>query len=189
MTKDGEVVIHHDATLDRTTTGTGLVIDHTLAELRNLFLKDIKGNVTNYRIPTLDEAITWARGKTILVLDQKDVPLEMRVRKVVEHEAQSFAMLIVGSPSDAQTCHQLDENICMEVMMGDRRKVEAFDKTGVPWSNIIAFVGHSPPQDKQLLQMIHDKGARCMAGTSRHLDQQLVIDAVKQPAELECAIP
>ena len=185
MTKDGQIVIHHDATLDRTTTGTGLVIDHTLAELRSLFLKDIEGNVTNYRIPTLDEAITWARGKTILVLDQKDVPLEVRVRKVIEHEAQSFAMLIVGSTTDAQTCHQLDKNICMEVMMGDRRKFQAFDKTGVPWSNIIAFVGHTPPQDKQLLQMIHDKGARCMAGTSRHLDQRLVIDAVKQPAELE----
>ena len=29
ITADGELVLHHDATLDRTTTGTGLVKDHT----------------------------------------------------------------------------------------------------------------------------------------------------------------
>jgi len=185
LTKDGQIVIHHDATLDRTTTGSGRVADHTLAELKSLFLKDINGNVTDCRIPTLDEVITWARGKTILVLDQKDVPLQVRVQKVVDHRAQGFVMLIVGSVSDAQTCHQLDKNICMEVMMGDQGTFQAFDKSGVPWRNIIAFVGHNPPKDKELLMMIHAKGARCMAGTSRNLDQQLVIDAARQPAELQ----
>ncbi len=185
MTKDGQIVVHHDATLDRTTTGTGLVVDHTLAELKSLFLKDTEGNVTDDRIPTLDEAITWARGKTILVLDQKDVPLEVRVKKVIEHGAQGFVMLIVGSPSDAKRCHQLDKNICMEVMMGDRKKFQAFDETDVPWGNIIAFVGHTPPQDQELIEMIHAKGARCMAGTSRYLDRGIAMEEVKQPDELE----
>ncbi len=185
MTKDGQVVLHHDATLDRTTTGSGRVADHTLAELKELFLKDIDGRVTDYRIPTLDEAITWAKGKTILVLDQKDVPLELRVQKIAEHQAQGFAMMIVGSVADAKKCHQLDEDICMEVMVGDRDKFHAFDKSGVPWSHVIAFVGHNPPQDEELLRMIHDKEARCMAGTSRNLDQELNIGTAKQPAELE----
>ena len=33
FTKDGQIVLHHDPTLDRTTTGTGPVADHTLKEL------------------------------------------------------------------------------------------------------------------------------------------------------------
>jgi glycerophosphoryl diester phosphodiesterase len=185
MTKDGKLVIHHDATLDRTTTGTGQVAEHTLAELKTLFLRDINGNVTDYRIPTLDEAMTWAKGKTILVLDQKDVPLEVRVQKIAEHQAQSYAILIVGSVSDARKCYELDKSICMEVMMGDRGKFQAFEKSGVPWSNIIAFVGHTPPQDHELLEMIHAKGARCMAGTSRYLDKELVIGALEQPSDLK----
>jgi glycerophosphoryl diester phosphodiesterase len=36
LTKDGEVVVIHDHTVDRTTNGTGAVIDSTLAELQQL---------------------------------------------------------------------------------------------------------------------------------------------------------
>ena len=38
-TADGAIVVHHDATLDRTTSGTGPLATHTLAELRALTLK------------------------------------------------------------------------------------------------------------------------------------------------------
>ena len=67
----------HDATIDRTTTGTGKVSDYTFEELQQFFLKDREGNVTPYKIPTLEECIVWSRGKTILNLDIKDVPLEV----------------------------------------------------------------------------------------------------------------
>ncbi|TWU18529.1 glycerophosphodiester phosphodiesterase family protein [Allorhodopirellula heiligendammensis] len=187
LTKDGQIVLLHDATLDRTTTGTGLVRDATLEELKNLYLKDIDGTVTEYRIPTLDEAITWARGRTILVLDQKDVPLDLRVQKIIEHNAQGFVMLIVNNIAEAKRCHQLDKNICMEVMLGDRKKLQAFETSGVPWGNILAFIGHQPSHDQELIQRIHDEGARCMSGTSRNLDQQIVIDRARQPADLEAS--
>lgn len=36
MTKDGELVVIHDETLERTTTGAGYVKDYTLAEIRTL---------------------------------------------------------------------------------------------------------------------------------------------------------
>ena len=36
LSKDGQIVIIHDETLDRTTTGKGYVKDHTLAELKLL---------------------------------------------------------------------------------------------------------------------------------------------------------
>lgn len=36
LTKDGVLVTHHDATVARTSNGTGAVIDHTLAELKTL---------------------------------------------------------------------------------------------------------------------------------------------------------
>ena len=58
-------------------------------------------------------------------------------------------------------------------MIGDHQRFRGFDETGVPWNRIIAFVGHEPPEDKQLLEKIHAKGACCMAGTSRNLDRRL----------------
>jgi len=36
VTKDGQVVVRHDTTLDRTTNGTGTIASHTLAQIRKL---------------------------------------------------------------------------------------------------------------------------------------------------------
>jgi len=47
----------------------------------------------------------------------------------------------------------------MEVMIPNRRKFREFDETGIPWSNIIAFTGHTQPEDTELLDMIHTKEA------------------------------
>jgi glycerophosphoryl diester phosphodiesterase len=184
-TRDGAIVIHHDATLDRTTTGSGPIARHDLREVRKLRLKDQQGHVTDYQIPTLDEVLEWARGKTILVLDQKDVPVEARVRKIEEHRAASYAMLIVYSLEGVRECYSLNKNIMMEVMITNREQFEAFDKTGVPWSNIVAFVGHNPPRDPGLLRMIHEKGACCIAGTSRNLDRRLAAVGDQSTAAIE----
>jgi len=62
LSKDGEVIVIHDATLDRTTTGTGPVRGRTLAELRMLRLKERGGAVTDEPIPTLDDVVVVAAG-------------------------------------------------------------------------------------------------------------------------------
>ena len=173
-TKDGVIVLHHDVTLDRTTTGKGKLSDHTLAELKQLRLKDVKGEVTSFRMPTLDEAIDWARGKTVLVIDQKDMSAEERARFITEKKAESFVMMIVSSFKDVQKVHAINPEIKMEVMIPNRKKVEEFDELGVPWVNVVAFVGHKPSEDPELCRMIHARGASCMIGTSRHLDRKVL---------------
>jgi len=67
-TRDGAVVLIHDARLDRTTTGSGLVADHSLAELQRLRLT-LDGAPTSYRIPTLEEGMEAARGRLLVNLD------------------------------------------------------------------------------------------------------------------------
>src|SRR6478736_5670565 len=47
-TKDGAMVLMHDATLERTSTGHGKVIEYTLKELQELKLKDTEGSITPY---------------------------------------------------------------------------------------------------------------------------------------------
>jgi len=178
LTKDGQIVLHHDARLERTTTGTGLVAQRTLAELQRLQLKDSAGHITNNSIPTLDEAIQWARGKAILVLDQKDVPIEMRVKAITERQAERHVMVIVYSFKDAKKCYELNNRIMMEVMVPNQEQLQLFDETGVSWKNVVAFVGHDPPTDPSLFDEIHKRGSLCMAGTSRNLDRQVLAGAV-----------
>ena len=108
-------------------------------------------------MPTLDEALEWARGKTIVILDKKNVPVEVCVKKIEEHRAEAYAMVMAYSFQDIQNCHDLSPDIMMEVMIGDHKRFRGFDEIDVPWSHIVAFVGHTPPEDKQLLSMIHAK--------------------------------
>jgi glycerophosphoryl diester phosphodiesterase len=70
MTKDRQLVILHDKTLDRTTTGTGPVKQYTLDSLRKLYLKDGLGVPTRHMIPTLQEFLDEAKGRIILFIDK-----------------------------------------------------------------------------------------------------------------------
>ena len=55
LSKDGELVVIHDETVDRTTDGTGLVYDKTLAELKQLDACKGMEAYRGARIPTLRE--------------------------------------------------------------------------------------------------------------------------------------
>ncbi|MDI9385425.1 MAG: glycerophosphodiester phosphodiesterase family protein [Verrucomicrobiota bacterium] len=173
LTRDGIIVLHHDPTLERTTSGQGLLADHTYAELHALRLKDLDGHLTQESIPTLEEALRWAQGRAVLVLDSKDVSVQQRVAAITELQAEAYAMMLIYSIADAQECYRLNPRIMMEVAITNPKQFEQFDRSGVPWTNIVAFVGHTPPTDHPLLSAIHEKGACCMAGTSRNLDRDL----------------
>lgn len=69
-TKDGVLILMHDSTLDRTTTGTGKIEDHTLSEIKSLRLRNGCHIKTIYKIPTLEEALWVAKGKVMLNLDK-----------------------------------------------------------------------------------------------------------------------
>lgn len=68
-TNDGELVILHDATLNRTTNGTGPVDAKNLVAIKQYRLKDEQGTLTNYQLPTLEEALLAGRGKIFYNLD------------------------------------------------------------------------------------------------------------------------
>lgn len=72
LSRDGEVVVIHDPTLERTSTGHGAVKEKSLKELQTVQLKDHAGAVTEETIPTLDEvAALAAREKRRMLLEIK----------------------------------------------------------------------------------------------------------------------
>lgn len=62
---DGGLVVMHDKKLDRTTTLTGLVSEHTLAEITSAKLRLADGAVTDLNPPTLGEALEAMRDKIL----------------------------------------------------------------------------------------------------------------------------
>jgi len=65
-TADGELVLLHDTTLDRTTNGKGKLSEHTLADVKALRLIDNEGKVTPFAVPTLREVLLWADDRAIV---------------------------------------------------------------------------------------------------------------------------
>ncbi|WP_026369197.1 glycerophosphodiester phosphodiesterase [Kallotenue papyrolyticum] len=75
-TRDGELVVIHDPTLERTTNGRGLVSAHTLAELQQLDAGSwFDPAFAGERIPSLSEVLAWARGRTKVVIEIKQGPI------------------------------------------------------------------------------------------------------------------
>ncbi len=66
LTKDNELVIIHDETIDRTTNGSGLVADLTLKELSKFDASYKFKNIGVNPIPTLDEYLDYIKDKNII---------------------------------------------------------------------------------------------------------------------------
>ncbi|GER66123.1 glycerophosphoryl diester phosphodiesterase [Weizmannia acidilactici] len=66
LSKDGEIVVIHDETVNRTTSGKGFVKDFTLAELQNLDVRDRFGVAGKLRIPALKEVFGWLKTNRLL---------------------------------------------------------------------------------------------------------------------------
>ncbi|MGI6354850.1 MAG: hypothetical protein GX937_14710 [Lentisphaerae bacterium] len=75
-TRDGQLVVTHDATLERCSNGHGRVRDMSLAELRELDFGSWKNSAfADTRIPTLEEAIEAilaVRSDMFLLVELKD---------------------------------------------------------------------------------------------------------------------
>ncbi|QIP16525.1 glycerophosphodiester phosphodiesterase family protein [Spirosoma aureum] len=172
LTKDSVIVLLHDATLDRTTTGTGKLSDYTWEEVKKLHLKDADGNVTEHRIPTLAEAIDWARGKTVLNLDRKDVPFAMTTAILRKHKADAFMMLTVHAPEQARYYYDDNKNRMFSVFIKNRQELDAYEKAGIPAGNMIAYIGPTvKPENQELYRLLNAKGIMCMISAASSYDK------------------
>jgi glycerophosphoryl diester phosphodiesterase len=128
-TKDGEVVVMHDETLDRTTDGRGPVASRTLAELKQLDAG--RGE----RIPTYSEVLQLVAGTGVqLLLDIKQSPVLDR-RKVVRltdaHDASLKVIVGARTVEDLRTFRALNPNLRTLGFVNDVKEIEAFVLAGV----------------------------------------------------------
>lgn len=74
--EDGGLPVIHDHLLDRTSDGSGLVRDYTMAELKRFDAGSWKDpRFTAERIPSLDEVLGVARGRVGVAIEIKNLPL------------------------------------------------------------------------------------------------------------------
>jgi glycerophosphoryl diester phosphodiesterase len=172
LTKDSVMVMMHDATLDRTTTGTGKLIDKTYAELAQYRLEDNMGNATPYKIPTLEEVLSWGKGKVAFTLDVKrNVSFEKVVNMVRKTGMSDYAAVITYNAQDAAKLNKLDPNLMISVTIRNHDEYDRLHELGIPDNRMVAFVGVKEPEI-ELYQFLHQKGVACILGTLGNLDKQ-----------------
>lgn len=164
-TSDGVLVLMHDETLDRTTTGQGRVDETPFAAIRRLRLLDILGTPTSFRVPTLAEALAWADGRAVLMVDVKrDVPYSEIVTAIRASGAENRAVVIVYSLADHERLFALAPDLNVSASVETLQDAEALLASGVDLSRTIAFVGVGR-YDAAVVQRLHAAGIRVQVGT------------------------
>lgn len=173
LTKDSVIVLMHDPTLDRTTTGKGKANEYTYAELQKLNLVDKWGNVTPYKIPLVEDVVKWSQGKTILNFDLKDVPREMLVPFVNSLGAHN-CIYTVQTPEQALVVLKADSNARMSCWVRNMEHLKAYDEAGVPSENMaLAYVVSDIMKESnaELYAELRNRGIPCMVSTCPKQDR------------------
>ncbi len=175
MTSDSVLVLLHDETLDRTTTGTGKLAGIDAKGLRQLRLKDPDGAVTGYRVPTLDQALQWGAGKVVFTIDVKrGVPYAAVIDAIRRNKAEAYSMVITYNADQAAMVHQLAPDLMLSASIRSASDLLRLADRNIPDNRLVAFVGVSEV-DAQVYELLHGHGILCILGTMGNLDKQAAL--------------
>jgi glycerophosphoryl diester phosphodiesterase len=112
LSGDGQVIVIHDSTVDRTTNGHGKVQDMTLAELKALDAGSFRGSeFAGEKIPTLEEVFEAMGKRTFINIELKNHRMrgEDLVEKVCmlvkKHQMQKHVMFSSFFPNALSKAH------------------------------------------------------------------------------------
>jgi glycerophosphoryl diester phosphodiesterase len=100
--RDGTIVVMHDASVDRTTNGKGEVAELSWQELSSLDAGSwFDASFAGERVPRLEDALDFARGKLSLVVEIKSVGIEKQVVELVNDFQMQERCVIVSFHPEA----------------------------------------------------------------------------------------
>lgn len=167
LTKDRQLVLMHDDTMDRTTTGRGRVADLTLAQVKQARLKASNGALTRAAPPTLGEALDAAgRVGAIASIDLKPADGETTVdlaRAVIDQVRRSRAgnrvILITYNDADARAVAAMAPEMMISAGLSG---VE--DLSGLNPAQILAWTG-TREERPALWRALREAGVEVQFGT------------------------
>lgn len=167
LTRDGRLVLMHDETMDRTTTGHGRVGDLTLAEVKAARLKASNGALTNAPPPTLTEALGAAgRVRAIASIDLKPAEGDSTIdlaRAVINEVRRAGAgdrvILITYNDADARAVAEMAPEMMISAGLNDAAGLK-----GLNPAQILAWTG-TREERPALWSALRDRGVEVQFGT------------------------
>ncbi|MBB4036301.1 glycerophosphoryl diester phosphodiesterase [Dysgonomonas hofstadii] len=163
-TKDGHLILMHDATLDRTTTGKGKVEEWTLDSIKTLKLRNGCAARTKEMVPTLEEALLFAKGRIFLNLDKADRYFD-EVYELLKKTGTERQIIMKGSKPyetvQAQFSKYLNEIIYMPIVSLDNENSETiindFIKKMPPVAFELLYKKDTNPLPKEVMKTLSGK--------------------------------
>jgi len=154
-TKDGVLVAMHDATINRTTNGTGSVSNLTYQELQQFNLRGANNNITNEKIPTFAQILELSRGQVYITIDayEKSPPLE--VYEMVKLYGMLNQVLIYTNKTEFSSIHLKDPTV---LAMPSIRTQSEFDTYNSPNYSIKVVHYHDETFNANFMNQATNKG-------------------------------
>ncbi|MBL8825865.1 MAG: alpha/beta hydrolase fold domain-containing protein [Planctomycetaceae bacterium] len=134
-TKDGLLVLSHDATLDRTTNGKGPIGERTLAEIRQLDAgSHLDRRFAGEPVAALNDVLLECRGKIDVLLDLKETGevYVARVIAAVRHDGDPRRTIVgVRSVEQAREFRRQLPEARQIGLIGQPDEIEAYASAGV----------------------------------------------------------
>ncbi|CAH8294504.1 glycerophosphoryl diester phosphodiesterase [Mariniflexile fucanivorans] len=172
-TKDNVLVLMHDNSLNRTSTGEGDITNYTYQELQQINLEDDFGNETTFKIPLFKDVLIWAKtNHVILTIDiKKSVSVNQVVALVKETQAEDVAIIITYDMEQARAAYNASPNLLLSVSARNDKELDWLLHSEIPTENMLAFTGIQLSSEI-FYKKLHDLGITCMLGTLGNLDNQ-----------------
>lgn len=172
-TKDNVLVLMHDNTLNRTTTGEGKIIEHTYEELDKYDLMDDFGVKTSFKIPLFKDVLTWARtNNAILTIDiKRGVAIKDVVTLIRETKAEDVSIVITYDLQQAESAYALAPELLLSVSARNDKELDWLLHSKIPTTNLLAFTG-TRFSSNAFYKKIHSHGIKTILGTLGNLDKQ-----------------
>jgi glycerophosphoryl diester phosphodiesterase len=173
QTKDGQLVLMHDNSIDRTTNGTGLVKDLTYKELKSFNLVDDYKNITAFKIPLFLDVLKWCISNNVIVtVDiKRSVSQEVVINAIREAHAEDVSVIITYDVKQAKTAYTLAPDLLLSVSARNDDEYTRLLAAQIPTKNMLAFTG-TRLSDASLFERLHADDIVCMLGTLGNLDKQ-----------------
>lgn len=188
MTKDSILVLMHDRTLDRTTSGTGNILEWTFDSLKTINLRNGLRRVTRHQIPTLEEAMIVSKGKILINLDKAADYMDL-VYEILVKTGTVDQVILKGGKNLDQVKEQygslLDKIIYMPVVTENHPQLEGFIDDFLKKQKPVAFEVIYRSDDSPMFPMIKkikSEGSRVWVNTlweslcGKHDDDRAVDD-------------
>lgn len=160
-TRDGHLVVLHDATLDRTTTGSGRVRDLTLDEVRQFDAgRWFDPKYAGERVPTLKEILILCDGQVEVLLDLKEKGEEYAravAAEITAHGSPDQTIVGVRSVEQARQFRRLLPKSRQLGFIPKPEAIEAFAEAGV---QTIRLWPRWIERDPTLAERVRKAGAR-----------------------------